>query len=176
MLTKRRMRRIAVIQPEDQSIRYIPLTQGQVAVVDATDYPVLNTFNWFAHRSRTTYYAETNIFYDGRYKTVSMQVFLTGNEQTDHCNRNGLDNRRCNLRPATNSQNVANGRRRGNNTSGYKGVSFSREFRDWVAYITVNYKRRHLGHFPNPVLAAQAYDDAAKKLFGEFASLNFPTK
>jgi hypothetical protein len=60
------------------------------------------------------------------------------------------------------------------NTSGFKGVSFSKHRGVWCAAIKVNYRSRFLGHFHSPVNAAHAYDDAARLFFGDFACLNFP--
>lgn len=45
-----------------------------------------------------------------------------------------------------------------NNTSGYKGVSFSKVFKKWVAYINVANKRKHLGCFETVIEGARAYD------------------
>lgn len=98
--------------------------------------------------------------------------------QTDHIDGNRLRNTRENLRSGNDSQNGANQRKRSNTTSSrFKGVCFiaSRGKRDtnrWVAYVTLNQKRHHLGHFVSEMDAALAYNIKAKELFGEFAKLN----
>ncbi len=94
--------------------------------------------------------------------------------EIDHKNNNGLDNRKCNLRFCTRSQNMANSRGHRRRRSSFKGVSFHKQFRKWRAIITQNKKNLHLGFFRSQVRAAKAYDDKAKELFGEFARPNFP--
>ncbi len=91
---------------------------------------------------------------------------------TDHRNEKKLDNRRSNLRAATTSQNRGNEGLRKNNTSGYKGVSWSEWAGKWMARIRVNYKHIHLGYFKWKTDAARAYNKAARKHFGRFAKLN----
>jgi len=81
-------------------------------------------------------------------------------------------NRRANLRPATIAQNAWNSRRR-KNRSGYKGVWYAKDKGKFRAAIWHNNKREYLGYFDCPICAAKAYDRAAKKYHGEFASLNF---
>ena len=103
-------------------------------------------------------------------------------EHVDHINGNGLDNRRENLRIATNSQNHGNRpKQRGNYWSVYKGVyrDSKRLHLGWYACIgsgkTPNgVNREYLGRYESEVDAAKAYDKRAKELFGEFAYLNFP--
>jgi len=66
---------------------------------------------------------------------------------TDHINRDRLDNRRENLRTVNK---MLNGRNRGenkNNTSGYKGVSWDKYTKKWAVYIWLKWKKIHLGHF-----------------------------
>lgn len=87
----------------------------------------------------------------------------------DHINMNQSDNRICNLRDVSRSQNQCNRCVQSNNTSGYKGVSFSKLHKRWESYIKINRKRKFLGLFNDPKLAHAAYCRAAKKYHGEFA-------
>jgi hypothetical protein len=89
--------------------------------------------------------------------------------QIDHINCNPNDNRIANLRESNQSQNKANDRIRSNNTSGFKGVSWSAERRKWQSHIMVNYRSKHLGCYHTREEAHAAYVKAAQEHFGEFA-------
>lgn len=156
--------------------REIPLTQGLVTLVDDEDYDrVMAAGKWYAHRNGRVFYARRNVrLPDGRQGAVLLHAFLTGFAVTDHVNRDGLDNRRANLREATHAENVRNARRRSDNQSGFKGVTWHKQCRKWNAQIRTGADRRHLGLFSTPDAAARAYDEAAREMFGEFAGLNFP--
>jgi hypothetical protein len=149
------------------------ITKGQFAIVDDVDFQLVSGIGWSAQRSKhsNTYYAR------GRYKgkLVLMHRLILGfpPSKIDHRNGNGLDNRRENLRRATHSQNVRNGMKRSCNTSGYIGVHFHKANRKWVAYVGLRYHVNYLGSFNTAEEAARARDEAAKKLHGEFAKLNF---
>lgn len=91
--------------------------------------------------------------------------------QIDHIDGDGLNNRRTNLRWATQSQNFAN-RRPMEGTSKFKGVSRFR--RKWQVKVKLNRESHWVGLFDDEVEAAKAYDAAAIRLFGEYARLNFP--
>jgi hypothetical protein len=91
----------------------------------------------------------------------------------DHINHNGLDNRRSNLRFATDSTNQQNARKSiTKTTSRFKGVDFVKPTGKWRARISVAGKRLFLGSFTDELDAALAYDNAARKYFGEYACLN----
>lgn len=88
----------------------------------------------------------------------------------DHKDRDPLNDRIGNLRSATQSQNLANQSISSVNKSGYKGVSWDKTNRKWRAVIMVEKKYIHLGRFDDPAMASEAYMEAARKYFGEFAS------
>lgn len=101
---------------------------------------------------------------------------LNKDEQVDHIDRNGLNNKRDNLRVATRVQNRMNsGKRKSRDkppTSQYKGVHLING-KYWCSRITINKKRIVLGYFKNEIEAAKAYDEAAKEYYGDYAYLNF---
>ena len=59
-------------------------------------------------------------------------------------------------------------------TSRFKGVSWDRHTRKWIAKIGFNGKQTYLGLFEDEIEAALTYDEAATRLHDEFAWLNFP--
>jgi len=164
------------------SVRIIPLTQGQVTLVDASDYNWLNRWKWYAHYSPhgRTFYALRNIPEKGKGKqrTLRMARAILGakpSEIVDHVNHNTLDNRRANLRIVTASQNQQNQRLlSAHNTSGFRGVSWHQVTRKWGASIKINRKQMHLGLFTSPQEGAAAYDRAAREWHQGFTPLNFP--
>jgi hypothetical protein len=86
----------------------------------------------------------------------------------DHINHNRLDNRKSNLRICTQHQNNMNQGIRNNNTSGIIGVSFDRQKNKWMAYITYNGRKIHLGSFNTKEEAIQARKNAEIEYFGEY--------
>jgi len=94
----------------------------------------------------------------------------------DHINHNGLDNRKANLRPATRAQNNYNKLivKHKESSSKYKGVTWKKENKKWLAQINFKGDYIFLGYFKDERKAAKAYDEAAKKYYSEFACLNFP--
>ncbi len=88
--------------------------------------------------------------------------------ELDHKNRDTLDDRIDNLRVATRQQQGQNTSLSSSNTSGYKGVSWSKAAQKWKATIRVNGKDVHLGVFGSAEQASLAYKSAAQEHFGEF--------
>lgn len=156
----------------------IPLSQGKVVIIDEADVELVRRHKWFANSTRgRTFYALTNIMHPGaidKRTTLSMHRLILGlaesYTQVDHIDGNGLNNRRSNLRICSNSENARNRRKRIDNTSGYKGVSFDARSYKWVAYINFDGKRMHIGYFNTREDAHAAYCKAATKLHGEFAN------
>jgi len=161
------------------AFRKIPLTQGKYTVVDVEDYEQLARYKWYALRVERLCYAVRQYRSKqnrSRYESVKMHQVIMGSAEgkvIDHINHNGLDNRRANLRFVTMQQNSWNKRKnRGNYSSRYKGVAWSKSRKKWRTRITCNNRVKFIGHFDDEKAAAMAYDAKAKELFGDYASLN----
>jgi hypothetical protein len=100
------------------------------------------------------------------------QIELSPDMEIDHINGDKLDNRPENLRRATRAQNGSNRPMQANNKSGFRGVCFDMQAKKWLAQIAVNSIQMRLGYFTVKEEAALAYNEAAKRLHGEFARLN----
>jgi hypothetical protein len=99
-------------------------------------------------------------------------LYMTGSfpeELVDHINGVRADNRWCNLRPATYSENNRNARLRKDNTSGVKGVCWDRVSKKWFAYISLNKKRHGLGQFETLDEAAAVVAEVRKQLHGAYS-------
>jgi hypothetical protein len=147
------------------------------AIVDVEDGHLLRDYKWSAKGRclEHAFYARSSLYArENQIPDEDLHVAVMRNKGPwDHINGDGHDNRKSNLRPAGPSENGQNRRRPSNNTSGYKGVSRSKDGgRDWFAIIQFNGVQKHLGHFSNPEQAALAYNYNAAHLFGEFARLN----
>ncbi len=169
-------------------MKEIQLTQGKVALVDDEDYEWLSQWRWIARKQSGSdfYYAcrtqRTSI--DGERKVLVfwMHRVLLGLQYRDglhgdHINHNTLDNRRCNLRVATASQNQGNSLKHKPKSSRYKGVHWSKAYQKWVATISLHGKQKFIGYCGREEDAAALYNAAAVEAFGEFAALNtIPTE
>lgn len=90
----------------------------------------------------------------------------------DHIDGNRKNNAINNLRFCTNSQNQMNSVKKPHTSSQFKGVSLHTSTNLWIASVTKQGKRYHLGLFTDEIEAAKAYNKKAIELFGEFANLN----
>lgn len=155
-------------------MKTIPLTQGKVALVDDEDYERVSQYKW---RYDSGY---VKMGHSSRNDMWRMAEFIMGLAPVgyiwEHKDLDGTNHQRSNLRLATRSQNGANRNKPKNNTTGYKGVK-KLEYRGrvtWQARITVEGQAITIGTYDTIEKAADAYDKAAIKHFGEFARLNFP--
>ncbi len=159
-------------EPPSEDVRYIPLTRGLFAIVDAADYERVSKYKWCASGSGDRAYACRSD--NGRY--VSLHRFLMNPPKgmvVDHIDGNRLNNRRSNLRICTVRQNTWNSRPKGR-SSRYKGVCRDRDKKKWVVYVRHEGHNWYMGRFDIEIEAARAYDRKAFELFREYAWLNFP--
>lgn len=168
---------------KEKGFRYIKLTQGYRTLVDVDDYERLNKHKWYCQIHRTNgvithLTAQRSVKTNGKGSIVLMhrEIIDAGNLFVDHINGNFLDNRKCNLRAVTTSQNAMNKQRsRMKTSSRYKGVKKESRWKlknKWSANIGVGGKKIYLGLFRTEKDAALAYNQAALTHFGSFSRLN----
>lgn len=152
---------------------------GLFAIVDSEDVPRVLQHSWWATRTnprndRELLYVKTEC----KKKTIYLHRFILGvtdrRVHIDHINHNPLDCRRENMRCVTHQANIFNRRGNLNSSSRYKGVSWSKRAGRWVAFIKIDGRVRYIGSFNDELQAAHAYDEMARRYFGENAYLNFP--
>jgi hypothetical protein len=160
----------------DESTVEVPLTQGKVAIIDARGAERILQHKWYYHKDG--YAARDRKLSDGPGRNI---IFMhqticepAPGQDVDHVDRDGLNNRGDNLRPASRTQNNAHQQKRCDNSSGYRGVSWYAPTGKWMAKITAHGHQMYLGYFQDIKDAARAYDVAAIKHFGEFAYENIP--
>lgn len=149
------------------NICYIPLQNNTVAFCDSKYYDKVNKYNWCLNNNGYVISSINN-------HIILLHRFIKPTvKYIDHINHNKLDNRSENLRIVTKAQNNYNKIKCiKNNIVKYKNVYLDKRYNKYIAYITFNYKKIHIGTFNTPEEAAEAYNKKAKELFGEYACLN----
>ncbi len=158
-------------------MKQIKLSQGKFALVDDEDYDSLSENKWCAIRA-----------YDGK-RVYSMRtqtkpirkVILMHREilsppsglMVDHVDGDGLNNQRSNLRVCTNAENQWNRGKSVFNSTGFKGVTYHKRSGVYQAQIRYMGKSIYIGSFETPEEAAEAYDNYAVNLHGDFSVTNF---
>jgi hypothetical protein len=156
---------------------------GCEALVDEADLPLIagKRWNWQA-QSRTEDARVVLAVASGEQTTMRRMILglKGGHWRISHANGDPLDCRRENLVVRNYTEQMGRARKRKTThggrpcTSQYKGVSWDERAGKWHARIKREGYVRRLGYFHDELAAAQAYDEAARELFGEHARLNFP--
>lgn len=150
----------------------IDVGNGLLALIDDEDFLRVEPYTW---RAREDGYIQRTWIEEGKTYHELLHRFImeaAEDEVVDHENGDRWDCQKHNLRVATLSQNAAN-RPTTSQERDWKGI-YPHGNR-WKARIKLEGRNVYLGSFPSPQEAAYAYDVAAKRLFGDFARLNFPS-
>lgn len=162
-------------------MKTIPLTCGKVALVDDEWFDRLNKHNWQAVKmgrkghTQFWYAVRKAPAYDGKRRAIFMHREVSGAKRgwvVNHRDFDGLNNQNINLDVCTYAENSRYRRRKPRASSRFKGVSWNRFHKLWVARIASEETNYYLGSFDDELAAARAYNAKAKELFGDFAYLN----
>ena len=166
-----------------EEMRKIYTFRGEVILVSNQDYKKVSKWKWWVKNG----YAIREFYDNAKHRTIKMHRFILGlmsevdrDIWVDHINRNRLDNRRSNLRRVTKVQSAYNRGKNRNSRSKYRGVTQVQNsengkivmYKTWSANIYFNDKHYYLGTHKTQEEAALAYNNAAKKFFGKYATLN----
>jgi len=160
------------------SMKTIPLTKGYSAIVDDEDFEKVSIVRWQSSIGQSgNNYPLHNFGKHKKPKFISLHRFLMNAKKgqiIDHINHNTLDNRKCNLRICTRSNNAMNMRKpkKSNSLSKYKGLSWNVKLNKWTVRVMKDYKNYYFGLFISEKDAAIEYNKRAIELFGKFAKLN----
>lgn len=163
------------------NIYAIPLTgrygRGRYALIDAEfNVPEIVRFAWHVGGKGKRYViSRKGARFSGLHQMVMWiagEMPPTPKHMIDHVNGNPFNNTRENLRWLTNAENSMRRHRLNTSRNRFKGITFHKQSRRWVAQIKRDCKRIHIGMYGTDLEAARAYDSAAREIFGEFALTN----
>lgn len=135
---------------------------------DLEDYDKIKDYCWRVYSNNKNYKKIVSTDYNSK-KQILLHSLITGYKLCDHINHNTFDNRKSNLRKATQKENARNAKVASNNTSGFTGICWDKNSSKWISYIRVDGRHKTLGYFTNKEDAVQARLEAEAKYFGEFA-------
>ena len=149
---------------------YIYIIKNNTIIIDKETYKLMYKHTWGVYQN----YVKTG-------NKLLSRMIMNCNENdndlvVDHINSNTLDNRKCNLRLITQSQNTLNQSSSKNSTSKYIGVNWDKKSKKWAARIGINGESIFLGVFDREQDAALARDYSTKKYYKGFGRLNFPER
>lgn len=145
------------------------LISGEEFLFDLEYYDLIKDFYW--HKNSRGYITSNT-----KGKAIKLHRLILdcfdSKITIDHINHNKLDNRKCNLRFVSRSQNGMNSQLHKNNTSGVSGVTWNKKIQKWVARITLDYERIYLGAFDSFEKAKAQRLAAEEKYYGEYSYNN----
>jgi hypothetical protein len=155
---------------------------GNEIIIDREDLSLWAQYTWYViqghgqskYLKRNTLHKNTTIEFHRE-----LMGFPNGLE-IDHINRNGLDNRKANLRIVDHKTNQNNLPKRTGASSQYFGVSRDSERKSWNVYCNYHGKTKNLGKYENEIEAAIAYDnflilndlEKPRNFYGEIPNVN----
>ncbi len=172
--------------PQRPGVYRVPLSgetaKRREALIDADVAPMVQTKRWRFAAAETGRGGEVQTMIPSeniRLHYVVLGISSDKELHVGHRNDDPLDCRRENLVVRTLTDTAANKRKQATFcgrpcTSRFKGVWRDKRRNRWVATIKKDRVQRQLGSFLDEIAAAQAYDEAARELFGEHARPNFP--
>lgn len=136
---------------------------GHIILIDRRYLPIFCNFAWYVEKGKgNTNYLRANVEYEGKKRTIFIHQLIMGKHEgleIDHINRNGLDNRECNLRIVTHQINQNNRSKEKTATSKYYGVSYDNNRKCWQVGFSSMGKRKNIGRFKTEIEAAVAYNN-----------------
>ena len=134
---------------------------------DLEDYDKIKDYCWYEYVDHNGYHSvQAN---DTETKTIVKMSWIIIGKYYDHKSLNTFDNRKRNLRPATNTENAQNRSKYKNNTSGFTGVSWDKTKNKWRVQIQWNKKKISIGYFVDKEDAIYTRLKAEAEYFGKFA-------
>jgi len=146
-------------------MKKIELTKGYITLVDNKDFNWINQWKW--HYNHGYAMRKEWLYNRKKYRTVYMHRLINDTEselETDHINRDKLDNRRKNLRSVSKSVNQSNKGIQKNNTSGFTGIFFEKQRNKWRIRLSMNKKRVNFGSFKDLESAVSCYKEIKKQI------------
>lgn len=163
------------LESEEYGIGYT--SSNYKFIFDKEDYNLIKDYCWHRHNDgylRTCY----DYYYDDNNKRHNKYIMIHQliqraygydlDKYFDHINGDPTDNRKENLRLVTHQKNMLNTKNYITNTSGHKGVHFSKNEKKWKAYVALEGKKYHLGTFNTYEEAVEARENFDKEHYYEF--------
>jgi AP2 domain. len=167
-------------QKQEVAIAF-PIGKDQTALIDRLDADFIEDYQWYLSKAMGGY-IQRQVTQEGKVKNIYLHREiaqrmvgdrpLTNKDFVEYQNENKLDNRRENLLITTISEHGQRRKKSQRNKSGYRGVFYSKNREKWQASIQAHRKKEFLGYYQTPEEAAQAYNNAATRHYGDKARLN----